>query len=78
MDMEDDDTIEVFTQQSGGREDLEETNEKYNHETKQSGSTLFQKTIINKQFYYSVIHQQLLPKHLTRSNYRRKESDKNL
>ena len=71
MDMEDDDTIEVFTQQSGGGdEDLENTNE-----TRQSTTSLISQTFICKSFHriYYVIRQQQTQKHLTRSKYRRKK-----
>lgn len=71
MDMEDDDTIEVFTQQSGGGdEDLENAND-----ARQSATSLISQTFICKSFHriHDVIQQQQTQKHLTRSKYRRKK-----
>ena len=71
MDMEEGDTIEVFTQQSGG--DLEETNEnKHFVSSSFTKSTLFNKYLPTN----NVIQQKQTQKHLTRSKYRRKKSDK--
>ena len=70
MDMEEGDTIEVFTQQSGG--DLEETNSNKNFVSSSfSKSTTFNKYLPNN----NVIQQKQTQKHLTRSKYRRKKSD---
>ena len=70
MDMEEDDTIEVFTQQSGGGENLEDTNK-----IRQSASFFISQTFIYKRFHRisNVIHSHQNQKHLTRSKYRRKK-----
>ena len=70
MDMEEGDTIEVFTQQSGG--DLEETNEnKHFVSSSYSKSTIFNKYLPTN----NVIQQKQTQKHLIRSKYRQKKSD---
>ena len=70
MDMEEDDTIEVFTQQSGGGENLEDTNE-----IRQSALSYISETFIYKRFHRitNVIHSKQNQMHLTRSKYRRKK-----
>ena len=73
MDMEEDDTIEVFTQQSGGGENIEDTNK-----IRQSTLSYISETFIYKRFHRitNVIHSKQNQMHLTRSKYRRKNWSK--